>query len=111
MEKNKNLISVIVPVYNVYDYLDKCIQSIQRQSYSNIEIILVDDGSTDGTEALVRQWQLNDNGFEIQYMYKKNGGMHTAHNVAYENITTELNVCIDSDDILSDGAVEKILKK
>ena len=48
---------------------------------------------------------------DIQYIYKENGGMHTAHNVAYENIDTELNVCIDSDDMLSENAIEKILEK
>ena len=65
----------------------------------------MDDGSTDNTAALVQQWQSRDNGFEIQYIYKENGGMHTAHNVAYANIHTELNTCIDSDDMLADGAV------
>ena len=50
-----------------------------------------------------------DNGFEIIYKYKKNGGMHTAHNLAYELIDTELNVCIDSDDRLSENAIEKII--
>ena len=73
--------------------------------------MIVDDGSSDNTAQLVRQWQKKDNGFEIRYIYKENGGMHTAHNTAYENIDTELNVCIDSDDCLADGAVAKILKK
>lgn len=49
-----------------------------------------------------------DNGFKIRYIYKENGGMHTAHNVAYENIYTELNMCIDSDDYLVDNAIERI---
>lgn len=55
-----------------------------------------------------RNWQEKDNGFEIRYIYKENGGMHTAHNTAYENIDTELNVCIDSDDRMAPGAVAKI---
>ena len=71
----------------------------------------MDDGSEDNTAELVRQWQAKDNGFEIQYIYKENGGMHTAHNVAYDNIHTVLNTCIDSDDKLALGAVEKILSK
>ena len=71
----------------------------------------MDDGSADNTAELVRDWQSRDNGFDIQYIYKENGGMHTAHNVAYANIHTELNTCIDSDDMLADGAVEKILGK
>jgi len=73
--------------------------------------LIVDDGSTDGTEALVREWQSRDNGFEIRYVYKENGGMHTAHNTAYEQITSELNVCIDSDDLLAPNAVQRILDK
>ena len=56
----------------------------------------------------MRGWQKKENGFEIQYIYKENGGMHTAHNTAYENIYTELNVCIDSDDRIAPGAVKKI---
>lgn len=73
--------------------------------------MIIDDGSTDNTAELVRDWQSQDNGFVIQYIHKENGGMHTAHNVAYANIHTELNTCIDSDDMLADGAVEKILSK
>ena len=59
----------------------------------------------------MQNWIKKNNGFEIKYIYKENGGMHTAHNVAYENITTELNVCIDSDDRLAAGAVTKIKNK
>jgi glycosyltransferase involved in cell wall biosynthesis len=73
--------------------------------------LIVDDGSSDNTAELVRNWQSRDNGFEIRYIHKENGGMHTAHNVAYENIDTELNTCIDSDDALAPGAVGKILAK
>ena len=51
----------------------------------------------------------SSDGFEIRYVYKENGGMHTAHNTAYENIDTELNVCVDSDDYMTDDAVEKII--
>ena len=57
----------------------------------------------------MKKWEKNENGFEIKYVYKKNGGMHTAHNTAYEIIDTELNVCIDSDDYLAEDAIEKIL--
>ncbi len=69
----------------------------------------MDDGSTDQTAELVRRWQDEDNGFPIQYLYKENGGMHTAHNLAYANIHTELNTCVDSDDMLAEEAVAKIL--
>jgi glycosyltransferase involved in cell wall biosynthesis len=72
---------------------------------------VVDDGSSDNTAELVKEWQQKDNGFEIRYVYKDNGGMHTAHNTAYALIDTELNTCIDSDDKLAVDAVEKILTK
>ena len=67
--------------------------------------------STDGTAELVKAWQAEENGFEIRYVYKENGGMHTAHNTAYENVDTELNVCIDSDDAMAENAVALILEK
>ena len=62
-------------------------------------------------ESLLENGKARKMGFEIQYIYKENGGMHTAHNVAYENIDTELNVCIDSDDMLGEEAINKILEK
>lgn len=73
--------------------------------------MVIDDGSSDNTAELIKNWQTKDNGFAIQYIYKENGGMHTAHNTAYANITTELNTCIDSDDYLADEAVQKIYDK
>lgn len=86
-------------------------ESLLRQDCKEFIWLIVDDGSQDGTADLVRQWQSKDNGFEIRYIYKANGGMHTAHNTAYENIDTELNTCIDSDDKLAPGAVRKVLEK
>jgi glycosyltransferase involved in cell wall biosynthesis len=82
-----------------------------RQNCKDFVWLIVDDGSQDNTAELVNRWTEEDNGFEIRYIYKENGGMHTAHNTAYENIDTEMNVCIDSDDCMADGAVEKILAK
>jgi len=70
--------------------------------------MVIDDGSTDGTEKLVKTWQL-ENVIEILYFYKKNEGMHSAHNVAYEKINTLWNTCIDSDDMMAEDAVESIL--
>ena len=59
-------------------------------------------GLTDNTSKLVEQWKNESCGFEIRYIYKANGGMHTAHNIAYENIDTELNMCIDSEDCVAE---------
>ena len=105
------LLTVFTPAYNRAHTLPRTYESLLKQDCKDFIWLIVDDGSSDGTEKLVREWQTKDNGFDIRYIYKENGGMHTAHNVAYENIDTELNVCIDSDDCLSEGAVRKILKK
>lgn len=104
----EQLLTVFTPAYNRAYTLSRTYESLKRQDCKDFIWLIVDDGSTDDTAELVRKWQQEDNGFEIQYIYKENGGMHTAHNTAYENINTELNVCIDSDDELADGAVKCI---
>ena len=105
------LLTVFTPAYNRAHTLPRTYESLCRQDCKDFVWLVVDDGSSDNTAALVRSWQEQENGFEIHYLYKENGGMHTAHNAAYEVIDTELNVCIDSDDCLADGAVKKILDK
>lgn len=102
-------LTVFTPAYNRVQTLPRTYESLVRQDCKDFIWLIVDDGSTDQTKELVQKWQTEDAGFEIRYIYKSNGGMHTAHNTAYENIDTELNVCIDSDDCLADGAVRKIL--
>ena len=106
---NKDIfLTVFTPAFNRAHTLPRTYYSLLSQSNKNFIWLIIDDGSTDNTAELVKEWQKSDNGFEIRYIYKKNGGMHTAHNTAYENIDTELNVCIDSDDKLAEGAVEII---
>ncbi|WP_296975833.1 glycosyltransferase family A protein [uncultured Eubacterium sp.] len=102
-------LTVFTPAYNRGYIIHKCYESLCRQTSKDFVWLVVDDGSTDNTAQLIKEWQKQDNGFEIKYIYKENGGMHTAHNTAYENIDTELNVCIDSDDYMPDDAVEKII--
>lgn len=102
------LLTVFTPAYNRAHTLPRTYESLREQDCKDFIWLIVDDGSTDGTADLVKSWQNEENGFEIQYIYKENGGMHTAHNTAYENIHTELNVCIDSDDKMAPGAVDKI---
>lgn len=102
-------LTVFTPAYNRAHTLPRTYQSLCKQQNKDFVWLIVDDGSTDQTAALIQEWQKKDNGFEIRYIYKENGGMHTAHNVAYENIDTELNVCIDSDDAMAENAVEIIL--
>ena len=104
---NKPLLTVFTPTYNRKHLLPVLYKSLCAQTDKNFIWLLIDDGSSDGTEETVKQWQ-NENKINIEYFYKKNGGMHTAHNAAYRLISTELNVCIDSDDSMPEDAVEKI---
>ena len=102
------LLTVFTPAYNRANTLPRTYESLCKQECKDFIWLIVDDGSTDNTAYLVKNWQKEVSGFEIQYIYKENGGMHTAHNTAYENIHTELNICIDSDDKIAPGAVGKI---
>lgn len=105
------LITVFTPSYNRAHTLTRTYASLKAQDSKDFIWLIVDDGSSDHTGALVKEWQSQDSGFEIRYIYKENGGMHTAHNTAYEAIDTELNLCIDSDDCLAPGAVRAITDK
>ncbi len=111
MLNNLPVLTVFTPAYNRAHTLGRTYESLKNQSCKDFIWLIVDDGSSDNTAELVKQWRNDDAGFDIQYIYKENGGMHTAHNTAYENIKTELNVCIDSDDCMPFDAVESILKK
>ncbi|WP_374330113.1 glycosyltransferase family 2 protein [Soonwooa sp.] len=102
-------ITVFTPSYNRAHLLPKLYESLKSQTSRDFIWMIIDDGSSDATKALVNAWMQNAD-FEIQYHYKENGGMHTAHNLAYSLIETELNVCIDSDDQMPPDAVEKIIE-
>lgn len=91
-----NLISVIVPIYNVAPYLDRCIQSIIAQTYKDIEIILVDDGSTDISGKLCDDWMTKDS--RIKVVHKANGGLSDARNAGLKVATGSFVVFWDSDD-------------
>lgn len=110
-QQSEAFLTVFTPAYNRAYSLPRTYESLCSQSYKNFIWLIVDDGSADDTASLVREWQQRNNGFEIRYIYKENGGMHTAHNTAYANIDTELNVCIDSDDAMGEEAVRKIYNK
>ena len=103
------LLTIFTPTYNRAYCLHRVYESLLLQKDKRFIWLIIDDGSSDNTKTLVDGWCSGDNGFEIRYLYQQNGGMHTAHNTAYENITTELNVCIDSDDRASADAVSRIL--
>lgn len=102
------MLTVFTPTYNRAHTLSRTYDSLCRQTKKEFIWLIIDDGSSDNTYELIKEWKDKENGFEIRYIYKQNGGMHTAHNVAYENIDTELNICIDSDDMIAENAVEII---
>lgn len=101
-------LTVFTPSYNRAHLLPRLFASLQKQTSKDFIWMIIDDGSTDGTAMIVEEWKRKAD-FEIQYHYKENGGMHTAHNMAYAIIETELNVCIDSDDQMPPDAVDKII--
>lgn len=98
------LISVIMPIYKVEDYLDKCIQSIVSQTYTNLEIILVDDGSPDKCPEICDEWEKKDE--RIKVYHKKNGGLSDARNYGIERAKGEFLIFVDSDDYLEKDALE-----
>ncbi|MCR0206926.1 glycosyltransferase family 2 protein [[Clostridium] innocuum] len=100
------IISVIVPVYNVERYLEKCIDSIISQSFKDIEIILVNDGSTDSSGAICNKYRSIDN--RIVVLNKTNGGLSSARNMGIEYCTGKFITFIDSDDTVSENILEKL---
>jgi glycosyltransferase involved in cell wall biosynthesis len=101
---NQPLVSVIVPCYNVEQYLPKCIDSILYQTYKNLEVWLVDDGSPDKCGAICDEYAKKD--ARIKVIHKKNGGLADARNVALDVMTGEYVVCVDSDDYISPTHIE-----
>lgn len=101
-------ITVFTPTYNRAHIIENLYRSLQRQTFCDFEWLIVDDGSADNTEALVSAWQREDNKFPVRYCKKENGGKHTAINKALELAEGELFFVMDSDDYLTDDALEKL---
>ena len=104
-----DIISVIVPVYKAEKYLEKCLDSIVGQTYKDLEIILVDDGSPDSSGRICDKYAENDN--RIKVIHKKNGGDSSARNAGFKEATGKYIATIDSDDWIELDAYEKMLKK
>lgn len=102
-------ISVIVPVYKVEPYLDKCVSSIVNQTYGNLEIILVDDGSPDNCPAMCDAWAEKDN--RIRVIHKTNGGLSDARNAGMAVATGELMAFVDSDDWIAPDMYEHLYQR
>lgn len=105
---NNNLISVIVPIYMVENYLKKCIDSILNQTYKNLEIILVDDGSKDSCANIVDEYEKIDS--RIKVIHKINGGLSDARNVGIDESTGDIICFIDSDDYINENMIEVLYK-
>lgn len=103
------LISIVVPVYNVENYLDRCIESLVNQSYRNLEIILVDDGSSDRSPEVCDEWVQKDS--RICVIHKPNGGVSSARNAGMEAASGEWFFFMDSDDFLPEDALEILAER
>lgn len=102
----EELISVIIPIYNVGKYLDKCIQSVVNQTYKNLEIILIDDGSSDNCPEMCDEWAQRDT--RIKVIHKKNGGISETRNVGLAAATGQYIGFVDSDDYIVPQMYEKL---
>ncbi len=104
----ETLVSVIVPIYNVENYLCKCVDSIIEQTYRNLEIILVDDGSPDNCGEMCEKYKSKDK--RIKVIHKENGGLSDARNAGIQEATGDFFVFIDSDDYIHENMIEELLK-
>ena len=101
----KSMVSVVLPIYNVEKYLERCLKSIVNQTYKNLEIILVDDGSTDSCSDICEEWAKKDE--RIKVIHKTNAGLGMARNTGIENAKGEYICFFDSDDYVALDTVEK----
>lgn len=102
-------LTVFTPTYNRAHLLRRLYESLVTQTSRDFEWLVIDDGSTDFTRQLVNGF-IREGRIPIRYIYQENGGLHTGYNTAYANISTELCVCIDSDDFMPEEAVETIVR-
>lgn len=108
MERSQDLISVIVPVYNIKEYLERCVNSILAQTWENLEILLVDDGSDDGTERLVDE--LGEKDDRIRVFHKENGGSSSARNLGIREAKGIYLGFVDSDDYIEPFMYERLYR-
>lgn len=104
MENNLPVITVIIPVYKVEQYLERCVESVLKQTYSNLEIILVDDGSPDNCPSICDEYAKKDD--RIKVIHKQNGGLSDARNVGIKNATGEYITLLDSDDYIHNEMIQ-----
>lgn len=100
----KGLVSVVIPIYNVEKYLNRCVESVVNQTYRNLEILLIDDQSPDNCPQMCEDWAAKD--CRIKVIHKKNGGLGMARNTGIENATGEYICFFDSDDYIDLDTIE-----
>lgn len=105
---NDNKITIIIPVYKVEPYIDECLHSVVKQTYKNLEIILVDDGSPDDCPKICDAWAERDS--RIKVIHKQNGGLSSARNAGMDIATGDFLMFIDSDDFVEDSMVTNMLQ-
>lgn len=105
MNENQ-LISIIIPVYNVEKYLKECLDSVTNQTYKNLEIILIDDGSTDSSGEICDEFIKKDN--RIRVIHKQNGGLSSARNAGLDIMQGEYLAFVDSDDIIDESYIQTL---
>ena len=106
-QENPALISVIVPIYNIVEWLPRCVNSIRKQTYRNLEIILIDDGSTDNSGAMAEKFALEDK--RVRVFHKENGGVCSARNLGIEKARGEYIGFVDSDDYIEPEMYERLI--
>lgn len=104
----KHKVSIIVPVYNVQDYLLRCLNSLKVQSYNDIEIVIVDDGSKDDSGRICDSFSINEK--RARVFHKKNGGLSDARNFGIEKSSGELIAFVDSDDYVDKNYIDKMVR-
>lgn len=104
----KELISVIIPAYNVEPYIERCLKSVVNQTYKNLEIIIINDGSTDNTPFLCDKWEKQDK--RIRVIHKENGGLSSARNIGIENAQGDYLAFVDSDDWIEIDMYEYLIQ-
>ena len=96
-------ISVIIPVYNTEKYIEKCLNSVKNQTFKDIEIIVVNDGSTDNSENLIKKWQEENKQLDLKYYYKENRGLSSARNFGVLKASGNYIMFLDSDDYIDNN--------
>ena len=105
--QSKEMVSIIIPVYNVEKYIVECLESVVNQTYENLEIILVNDGSTDNSKEICLEYAQRDQ--RIKLYSKENGGLSSARNYGLSKVTGNYVFFLDSDDYLVTDTIENLL--